>query len=84
MGVASVTVKKYECDLCHKEIGVDDWFRAGEVMLWQDRDVCARAIVSLLVEIDYSTPPNVCCKACAVKVLRQLTDKLEREVNLSE
>ena len=81
MGVSTVTVKQYQCDLCRKEIAEADWFKNGEIQLWSDRDVTARAIVCLGIKISYSTPPNVCCKTCAAKVLRQMIDQLEREVS---
>lgn len=76
-----MTVTTIQCDVCHKQIGEDEVFKYAQVILWQDRDVQARAGVTIALEIGYSTPPNVCCKPCAASILRRAADNVEREVN---
>lgn len=71
MGVTVETHNRYTCDNCHKELRQEEVYEGDKVVLWSDRDVTATAAIQLSICIPYSSQPNVCCKACAAKLLDQ-------------
>lgn len=79
MGVSTTVTKEYSCDKCHAVIGEGDVYRGDEIVLWSDRDVIATADVGLEITIPYSSQPNVCCRKCAVILLRMFADRIEKE-----